>query len=162
MSLNFYRRVAFGLSPQDERPQEPLSWALNQLNSVPDFLWKGSIPTEKELRKKYGEWVYGDREVLRKKFKNDKNAYRKAKDELRTETGERYFELNEHAIRHYQTKFGDQPVFERFWLFWGNHFAISEKDFLAEFSTGPYQREVIRPNMVKTFEDMVQIGRAHV
>ena len=33
---------------------------------------------------------------------------------------------------------------------------ISEKDFLAEFSTGPYQREVIRPNMVKTFEDMVQ------
>ena len=76
MSLNFYRRVAFGLSPQDERPQEPLSWALNQLNSVPDFLWKGSIPTEKELRKKYGEWVYGDREVLRKKYKNDKNAYR--------------------------------------------------------------------------------------
>ena len=83
MSLNFYRRVAFGLSPQDERPQEPLSWALNQLNSVPDFLWKGSIPTEKELRKKYGEWVYGDREVLRKKYKNDKNAYRIAKDELR-------------------------------------------------------------------------------
>ena len=37
----------------------------------------------------------------------------------------------------------------------GNHFAISEKDFLAEFSTGPYQREIIRPNMVKTFEDMV-------
>ena len=73
MSLNFYRRVAFGLSPQDERPQEPLSWALNQLKSVPDFLWKGSIPTEKELRKKYGEWVYGDREVLRKKYKNDKN-----------------------------------------------------------------------------------------
>ena len=156
MSLNFYRRVAFGLSPQDERPQEPLSWALNQLNSVPDFLWKGSIPTEKELRKKYGEWVYGDREVLRKKFKNDKNAYRQAKDELRIKTGERYFELNEHAIRHYQTKYGAQPVFERFWLFWGNHFAISEKDFLAEFSTGPYQREVIRPNMVKTFEDMVQ------
>ena len=52
MSLNFYRRVAFGLSPQDEPPQEPLSWALNQLNTVPDFLWKGAIPTEKELRKK--------------------------------------------------------------------------------------------------------------
>ena len=74
MSLSFYRRVAFGLSPSDELPQDPLSWALNQLNSVPDFLWKGSMPTEKELRKKYGEWVYGDREVLRKKFKNDKSA----------------------------------------------------------------------------------------
>ncbi len=26
-----------------------------------------------ELIKKYGEWVYGDREVLRKKSKNNKN-----------------------------------------------------------------------------------------
>ena len=72
------------------------------------------------------------------------------------QTGERFFELNEHAIRHYQTKYSNQPVFERFWLFWGNHFAISEKDSLADFSTGPYQREIIRPNMIKTFEDMVQ------
>ena len=156
MALNFYRRVAFGLSPNETSPSEPLDWALDQLNSVPDLLWPGSIPSEKEMRKKYGEWVYGDREVIRKKYKNDINAYEKAKEELRIKTGERFFELNEHAIRHYQTKNSQQPVFERFWLFWGNHFAISEKDFLADFSTGPYQREIIRPNMVKTFEDMVQ------
>ena len=155
MSLKFYRRVAFGLSPNEKQDKDPLNWALSQLNTIPDLLWPGSIPSEKDLRKKYGEWVYGDREVLRKKYKNDKNAYKRAKDELRIKTGERYFELNEHAIRHYQTKYSVQPVFERFWLFWGNHFAISEKDFLAEFSTGPYQREIIRPNMVKTFEDMV-------
>ena len=147
MSLNFYRRVAFGLSPNEKPDKDPLNWAINQLDTIPDLLWPGTIPTEKDLRKKYGEWVYGDREVLRKKFKNDKHAYRKAKDELRIKTGERYFELNEHAIRHFQTKYSKQPVFERFWLFWGNHFAISEKDFLAEFSTGPYQREIIRPNI---------------
>ena len=94
MSLNFFRRVAFGFSPSDKKPDDPLPWALNQLNTVPEFLWPGSIPTEKELRKKYGEWVYGDREVLRKKFKNDKNEYKKAKDYLRLKTGERYFELN--------------------------------------------------------------------
>jgi len=156
MSLKFYRRVAFGLSPNDKQDKDSLNWALSQLNSIPDLLWPGTIPTEKELRKKYGEWVYEDREVLRKKFKNDKHAYKRAKDELRIKTGKRYFELNEHAIRYYQTKYSSQPVFERFWLFWGNHFAISEKDHLAEFSTGPYQREIIRPNMVKTFEDMVQ------
>ena len=156
MALNFYRRVAFGLSPFEIEPGDPLNWALNQVSAVPDLLWPGSIPTEKKMRKKYGEWVYGDRKVLRKKYKNDKNAYKKAKNELRIKTGERFFELNEHAIRHYQTKYSKQPVFERLWLFWGNHFAISEKDFLAEFSTGPYQREIIRPNMIKTFEDMVQ------
>ena len=55
MSLNFFRRVAFGLSPTDKMPDDPLPWALNQLNNVPDLLWPGSIPAEKELRKKYGE-----------------------------------------------------------------------------------------------------------
>ena len=87
MSLKFYRRVAFGLSPNDKPDKDPLNWALNQLDTIPNLLWPGIIPTEKELRKKYGEWVYGDREVLRKKFKNDNLAYKKAKDVLRIKTG---------------------------------------------------------------------------
>jgi len=155
MFKSFYRKVGFGLSTNDKVPADRLKWATEQLNNIPELLWTGWIPSEKEMRIKYGEWVYGDRKILRKKYKNDKNAYRREKDKLRIKTGERFFELNEHAIRHYQTKYSKQPVFERFWLFWGNHFAISEKDFLAEFSTGPYQREIIRPNMIKTFEDMV-------
>ena len=156
MYNSFYRKVGFGIGIKDKVPTNPLKWATDQLDEIPELLWTGWIPSEKEMRVKYGEWIYGDRKVLRKKYKNDKNAYRKAKDKLSIKTGERFFELNEHAIRHYQTKYSNQPVFERFWLFWGNHFAISEKDSLADFSTGPYQREIIRPNMIKTFEDMVQ------
>lgn len=156
MYNSFYRKVGFGIGIKDKVPTNPLKWATDQLDEIPELLWTGWIPSEKEMRIKYGEWIYGDRKVLRKKYKNDKNAYRKAKDKLSIKTGERFFELNEHAIRHYQTKYSNQPVFERFWLFWGNHFAISEKDSLADFSTGPYQREIIRPNMIKTFEDMVQ------
>ena len=156
MYNSFYRKVGFGIGINDKVPTNPLKWATDQLDEIPKLLWTGWIPSEKEMRIKYGEWIYGDRKVLRKKYKNDKNAYRKAKDKLSIQTGERFFELNEHAIRHYQTKYSNQPVFERFWLFWGNHFAISEKDSLADFSTGPYQREIIRPNMIKTFEDMVQ------
>ena len=156
MYNSFYRKVGFGIGINDKVPTNPLKWATDQLDEIPELLWTGWIPSEKEMRIKYGEWIYGDRKVLRKKYKNDKNAYRKAKDKLSIKTGERFFELNEHAIRHYQTKYSNQPVFERFWLFWGNHFAISEKDSLADFSTGPYQREIIRPNMIKTFEDIVQ------
>ena len=156
MYNSFYRKVGFGIGINDKVPTNPLKWATDQLDEIPELLWTGWIPSEKEMRIKYGEWIYGDRKVLRKKYKDDKNAYRKAKDKLSIQTGERFFELNEHAIRHYQTKYSNQPVFERFWLFWGNHFAISEKDSLADFSTGPYQREIIRPNMIKTFEDMVQ------
>ena len=33
-------------------------------------------------------------------------------------------------------------------------FAISDKDFL-NYSTGPYHREIIRPNLNQTFEKMV-------
>jgi uncharacterized protein (DUF1800 family) len=40
-------------------------------------------------------------------------------------------------------------------MFWGNFFAISEKDFLANYSTGAYQREIIRPNLNQSFEKMV-------
>ena len=71
MSLNFYRRVAFGLAPNESQQQDPLNWALSQLNTLPELLWPGLVPSEKDLRKKYGEWVYGDRKVLRKKFKNN-------------------------------------------------------------------------------------------
>jgi len=156
MVKNFYRKVGFGLSLQDEVPQDPLQWAFDQLDQVPLFTWKGNIFSEKEMREKYGEFVYGDRKILRKKYKNDKNKYRREKNKLRHKTGQKFFESNELTIRHNEAINGKTPVFERFWHFWGNHFAISEKDYLAEYSTGPYQREIIRPNMVNTFEQMVK------
>ena len=156
MTLSFFRKVGFGLGQQDEVPGDPLNWAQSQLNVVPAFIWKGHIPTEKEMREKHRERIYRDRKVLRKKYKNDKNKYKLEKEKLRIKTGQHFYESNELSIRHNQAINGDAPVFERFWHFWGNHFAISEKDFLPEYATGPYQREIIRPNMIKTFEDMVR------
>ena len=47
------------------------------------------------------------------------------------------------------------PVLAKLWMFWGNFFAISEKDFLANYSTGAYQREIIWPNLNQSFEKMV-------
>jgi uncharacterized protein (DUF1800 family) len=93
--------------------------------------------------------------VLRKKHKNDRLAYETEKDNLRKITGERFFESLELSVRHTTALASSSPAFERMWHFWGNFFAISEKDFLASFSTGVYQREIIRPNMVKTFEELV-------
>ena len=69
MVKNFYRKVGFGLSLQDEVPQDPLQWAFDQLDQVPLFTWKGNIFSEKEMREKYGEFVYGDRKILRKNIK---------------------------------------------------------------------------------------------
>ena len=50
MSLNFYRRVTFGLSPNEKPDKDPLNWAINQLDTIPDLLWPGTrINTDLDL-----------------------------------------------------------------------------------------------------------------
>ena len=155
MKKDYLRKVAFGIGVDETVPSDPLVWAQDQFNSVPDFVWEKKLPNLKEQRDRYGHWVYQDREVLRKKHKNDRLAYETEKDNLRKITGERFFESLELSVRHTTALASSSPAFERMWHFWGNFFAISEKDFLASFSTGVYQREIIRPNMVNTFEELV-------
>ena len=152
---NFFRKVAFGIGPNEEVPSDPLNWALNQVDEIPEFSWKGKILTEKELRGHYRDWVYGDRKVLRKKYKDNKNLYKTHKDQLRHDTGQKFWESLDIAIRHNEGINGSSPVLTKLWMFWGNFFAISEKDFLANYSTGPYQREIIWPNLNQSFEKMV-------
>ena len=152
---NFFRKVAFGIGPNEEVPSDPLNWALNQVDEIPEFSWNGKIPTEKELRCHYRDWVYVDREVLRKKYKDNKNLYKAHKKKLRHDTGQYFWESLEIAIRHNEAINSKNPVLAKLWMFWGNFFAISEKDFLANYSTGAYQRETIWPNLNKSFEKMV-------
>ena len=48
---DFIRKVSFGIGPEEKVPTDPLNWAKNQLNYVPQFKWGGKkIYTEKELR----------------------------------------------------------------------------------------------------------------
>ena len=48
---DFVRKVSFGIGPDEKVPTDPLNWAKNQFNSVPDFKWNGKkIYSEKELR----------------------------------------------------------------------------------------------------------------
>ena len=152
---NFFRKVAFGIGVNDQVPSDPLNWALNQVDEIPELSWKGKIFTEKELRSHYRDWVYGDREKLRKKYKDNKTLYKTHKDILRHKTGQKFWESLEISIRHNEGINSQSPVLAKLWMFWGNFFAISEKDFLANYSTGPYHREIIRPNLNQSFEKMV-------
>ena len=152
---NFFRKVAFGIGPNEDVPSDPLKWAINQFYEIPELSWKGKIHTEKELRKHYRDWVYGDRKVLRDKYKDNKILYKTHKDILRHKTGQKFWESLEISIRHNEGLNSTHPVLAKLWMFWGNFFAISEKDFLANYSTGPYHREIIRPNLNQTFEKMV-------
>jgi len=154
---NFFRKVAFGIGPNEDIPSDPLTWATSQItDKIPDLSWKGKIYTEKELRKKhYKEFIYTQRKVYRKKYKNDKHALNEAIDKLRHETGQRFWENLEICIRHQEAITGISPVLTKLWYFWGNHFTISEKDYLANYVTGAYHRETIRLNLNQSFEKMV-------
>ena len=104
---NFFRKVAFGLGPDEQIPSDPLNWAQSQItDQIPEFAFKGKIYPEKELRKHYNKYVYQDRKVLRKKFKNDKMGYKAAKNKARADTGQKFCRTREIAIRHTEATSG--------------------------------------------------------
>ena len=156
MKKDFFRKMGFGLGPDETLPEDPVAWADAQVETVPPLVWDGDIPTAAHLLDERAKFVYTDRRVIRKTFKNDRKAYREAKTQLRWETGQKYYESLEIAIRHNPALHSGAPVFERLWLFWNNHFAIAQKDLLASWNTGAYTRETIRPNMCGSFTDLVK------
>ena len=151
---SFYRKVAFGIGPVEKNPKDQLEWALNQLNTIPPLQWKGTIPKEKTLRKKLESFTLETRK-LRKKFKNNNKGFKEARKIAAFNSGHHYWEPLEYSIRHDQTLNSPSPVLERFWLFWANHFAISKKNSLQNYSTGAYTRETIRANLTGSFEHML-------
>ena len=66
MYNSFYRKVGFGIGINDKVPTNPLKWATDQLDEIPELLWTGWIPSEKEMRIKYGEWIVYDPELNKK------------------------------------------------------------------------------------------------
>ena len=152
---NFFFFFAFGIGQNEDVPSDPLKWALKQVNEVPKLSWTGRLLTEKELRLLYGEYIYNDRKVLRKKYKDNKTLYKFNTDLLTKKTGQKFWEPLEIAVRHNEAINSKSPVLAKLWMFWGNFFTISDKDQLPDYSTGSYQREIIRPNLNQTFEKMV-------
>jgi uncharacterized protein (DUF1800 family) len=152
---NFFRKVAFGIGPNEEVPSDPLKWALNQLDDVPDLTWKGRIPSGKEMIEKHARKNLVERKKLQKKYKDDKKLLKIGIKRLDDETGLRFWPSLELSIRHTEAMYSTSPVLAKLWFFWTNHFAIVEGGYRSGFYTGPYEREIIRPNLNQTFEKLV-------
>jgi uncharacterized protein (DUF1800 family) len=153
---NFFRKVAFGLKPEEKAPSDPLTWAQKQVETIPELNWKGKyVFSEKEMRKYWITQRVEENTTLRKKYKNDPKGLEIAERQLENDTGGEFWQNNEISIRHAEGVRGNNPVLAKLWYFWSNHFTISETQRLHQYSTGAYQREFIRANMDKTFETMV-------
>ena len=156
---NFFRKVAFGLKPEEKPPSDPLTWAQKQVETIPELNWKGRyILSEKEIRKHWIKQRVDENTTLRKKFKNDPQGLERAERQLENDTGRKFWPNNEICMRHAEGVRSDNPVLAKLWYFWTNHFTISDTQSLAGFSTGAYQREFIRANMDKNFETMAIEG----
>ena len=149
----FIRRVGLGLRPDENVPKDPLNWAKSQMTVAPKLIWPGKLYTENEMIDIRIDFQL-EEDKIQDTEKNPAKAKLK-KRKLYRRTGRKFFEKYELAIRHHQAVHGDQPVFERFWHFWGNHFTIVDKNKLPVFNTGPMQREQLRPLMTGNFADMV-------
>ena len=44
---NFFRKVAFGIGPDENVPSDPLRLGFIKLNDVPDLAWKGKYILKK-------------------------------------------------------------------------------------------------------------------
>ena len=156
MSKHFFRKVAFGLNGIEKVPDNPLMWAKAQIQKLPETSWNGPLfSDEMEGVKKAGE-LSVERQKIQKKNKKNKDKQRKLIGELNVKTGLDFYENAELSARHHACLHDNSPVFQRFVMFWGNHFALSKRFFLAEFTSGAYHRTVLQPHMIGNFTDLVE------
>ena len=93
--------------------------------------------------------------VTQKKYKDDKKLLKIGIERLNNETGLHFWPSLELSIRHTEAMYSNSPVLAKLWFFWSNHFAIVDGGFRTAFYTGPYEREIIRPNLNQSFEKLV-------
>jgi len=153
MARNFFRKVGFGLGPDETIPADPLSWAQAQCAEPQPLIWPGRLFSEQEMLNIRSDFTTEEQKIQR--TIRDETEQKRQREALYIRSGRGYFESYELAIRHYQAVHGPAPVFERLVHFWGNHFTIVDKNKLAEFNTGALQRDTIRSALGGSIEELV-------
>ena len=80
MKRNFFRKVAFGVGPNQEVPTNPIDWSQAQVENVPKISWRKPLPTESELLKLRAQ---NQKSIVkaRKKFRENPQALEAAYSE---------------------------------------------------------------------------------
>ena len=182
-NLFFARRLGFGLAPGENLPVPPRDWAMEQVRSIPplDFIGKDGASVFDQLKAPVeldGLIRSNDPSVL-KPFADFSEAckmwerYRATFDKLmaagKKMPPDQYDRLEYEEIV-YPYMFiprwrdclrktltavnGKSPVFERFWMFWNNHFTVSTTEAEIKLYYGPHITN-IRRRMTGSFADML-------
>jgi uncharacterized protein (DUF1800 family) len=167
--LFWARRLGVGLRMDEKLPAEPREWALGQLQSVPPYGFldetgkdiEASLPDYAQ-RTTTNEAGARKREALEEAM----NRFRKASRNMSPQ------EANEHETHDVEVPFivspvwrtyvssaltainGQSGVFERFFMFWTNHFTVFVEDDLTATFIEPH-RLTIRNRMTGKFADLL-------
>ncbi len=173
IASKFARRVGYGLKPNEVPPQDLVGWAVKQINNIPRL----SIPLPD------GSDLLEDEKFVNTPdyapIENMSDAV-----ELWGQLHNRWLDINELAgkmspsewqqlmyedvyfrradivqwrdclVRASTAAHGQGGVFEKFWTFWVNHFAVHARHFTKLFY-GPYTR-IVREHMLGSFSDLAR------
>jgi hypothetical protein len=154
----FLRRFAFGLSPGQATPADPLGWARAQvqLAKAPPI---DILERDGTRRRDLPDWVkllwtmdevmqafQAHQEAERRSFEMGKTMSRRDYEAMRErDIGIPYWRTEhwkEVQARVTTALYGQAPVFERFWHFWANHFMVAPGNQNNDTLVGPYQRSL--------------------
>lgn len=164
------RRLGYGPRLGEHLAEDPRDWALAQLATIPDldfYAPDGSVardayPAEAEPHRDFAEacraWeIY--RQTVEKHQKRAGAMSNSAFEQMmHEEVWMPYVHIprwRDCLVTTLTAVNGPSPVFERFWSFWVNHFAVGTTEAEIKLFYGPHTRN-IRARMTGSFLDMLR------
>ncbi len=179
-TCRFLRRVGFGWGATEPLPGDPVGWAREQLARVPamDFYarrrrdaeaWAPLLALDADSQLRWTQeaavvrWLQhmeAEKAIFARSRGMDKAAYAAAEEQQVRIPFVRLEHWREVLVRGCTAAHGEQPVFERFWHFWTNHFMVAPGNQNNDALVGPYQR-ALREKMVGSFRDLLWQAVTH-
>ncbi|MEJ0013609.1 MAG: DUF1800 family protein [Bauldia sp.] len=167
--LFFARRLGLGLRPGETLKGPPRDWAMEQVRSAPALDFYGPDGTnlfdklppfakpDESFETASREW-----EVYRTKLDALEAASRKMSNQEFQDRNWKEIVFpymrapvwRDVLVKTLTAVNGPSPVFERFWMFWCNHFVIAVQDTEIKLFWGPHGR-AIRNRMTGKFADLL-------
>ncbi len=152
-----WNRFGLGGRPQDQLPDDPQRWLLEQLDRYdPRPAGIASQPSSTEAIEGYLS-IRNIRRMARESNAEDRG--REQVQEVRQTVRRNYVQAV--AARGQQAIESDAPFAERMVHFWSNHFAVSVQKNQVRGMAGSHEFEAIRPNVMGNFRDMLRSAVLH-
>lgn len=167
--LFFARRLGLGLRPGEKLPAPPRQWAMDQLRQVPplDFIGPDGkslaamLPPQAKLLANFDEACRVWETYKTKSVSLDAESSKIPATEYQSRQNKEIYEpyllfprWRDCLARTLTAVNGKSPVFERFWMFWCNHFTVATPDTEIKLFYGPHTAN-IRRRMIGSFEALL-------